>query len=79
VSSSPAVATALRLLDQVCAFMPPTIKLDLSERIQEWAHEKRRDAMDQLGLRDETPPVPPAPPPGTNGREPIDTAGQERW
>ena len=67
----------MRLLDQVCAFMPPKMKLDMSGRVQAWALEKRRDAMDQLGMREEPPPQPP--PPGKNGRDPIDTSGSEQW
>jgi hypothetical protein len=70
-------ATAVRWLDQLCAIMPPRMKLDYANAIEQWAHQKRRDAMDQLGLRDEPPPAPT--PPGRNGQNPIDTSGEAGW
>lgn len=60
-------------LERLCAVMPPRLKMEIAERIEEWAREQRRIAMQQLGLSD-------APPDPRDSRETFNTDGEpRRW
>jgi hypothetical protein len=78
VAGSVASGGLIGTIEKVFAVMPPRIKLEIAERIGEWSEEKRRDAMDQLGLTDDAEPEPPAAP----ERETYTTTGEAsrpRW
>lgn len=53
------ISGAITYLDRFCAILPARVKLELAEGVQDWAAQKRRDAMEQLGLSDEPEPAPP--------------------